>query len=87
MLLEDLWQARKCCWEVRGIELLVVIWISGRQACWLAWVNLSLRSLFSAFLFSSPFFVITSSVGEPWFFIKIGLLPWSGHCLIPALGI
>ena len=25
VLLEDLWQARKCCWEVLRIELLVVI--------------------------------------------------------------
>ena len=44
MLLEDLWQARKSCWEVLGIKLLVVIWIAGGQACWLAWANLSLRS-------------------------------------------
>ena len=33
VLLKDLWQARKCCWKVLGIELLVVIWIGGRQAC------------------------------------------------------
>ena len=44
MLLEDLWQARKCCWEVLGIELLVVIWIGGRQACRFTWVNFNLKS-------------------------------------------
>ena len=33
MLFEDLWQARKCCWEVLAIELFVIIWIAGRQAC------------------------------------------------------
>ena len=61
---------------------------SGRQACWLAWRNLSLRPLSSRFFFFSRLvFVITGSVGEPWFFVKIGLLPWSGHCLIPALEI
>ena len=33
------------------IELLVVIWNAGKQACWLAWVYLSLRSpLFPFFL-------------------------------------
>ena len=61
---------------------------SGRQACWLAWGNLSLRHSLPPFFFSSALvFVITGSVGEPCFFVKIGLLPWSGHCLIPALGI
>ena len=33
VLLEDLWQARKCYWKVLGIELLVVIWTAGKQTC------------------------------------------------------
>ena len=61
--------ARKCCWEVLKIELLVVIWIAGRQACCLAWMNFNLRSLNpppSHFSFFSPLvFVIIGSVGEP----------------------
>ena len=66
MLLEDLWQARRCRGEVLEIELFDVIWIGGRQASWLAWVNLSLRSSYISFSFSFPLvFVITSSVGEP----------------------
>ena len=53
-------------WEVFGIKLLLVIWIAGRQACWLAWVNLSLRSLLVFFPpFSFLVFVVTGSVGEP----------------------
>ena len=66
MLLEDLWQARKCCWEVLGIELLVALWIAGRQACCLAWENLSLRSPppFFPFLLRR-FFIVTGLVGEP----------------------
>ena len=35
---------RKCCWKVFGIEILVVIWIAGRQDCCLAWVNFGVRS-------------------------------------------
>ena len=86
--LKDLQQARKCCGKVLGIELLVVIWIDGRQTCWLAWGNLNLRSLL---LF--PFFlrwlllllaqlVSISFFGENWIIVV-----WSGHCLILVLGI
>ena len=50
-------------WEVLGTELLVVIWIADGQACWLTWMNLSLRSLLSPF--SPLVFVVTGSVGEP----------------------
>ena len=59
---EDLWQAKKCRWEVLGTELSVVIRIAGRQACWLAWMNLGLRSLISLFFFSSPLVFIVSGL-------------------------
>ena len=91
----------KCClkicgklesavWEVLGIELLVVNWIGGRQACCLAWVNLTLRSpLLLLFfpLFSFCFLLLLAQLMNLSFLVKIGLFPWSGHCWIPALGI
>ena len=49
VLLKDLWQARRCCWEVHEIALLIVIWITGKQASWLAWVNISLRPPYPPF--------------------------------------
>ena len=84
VLLEDLWQ-------VLGIELLVVIWFAGRQACWLAWVNLSLRSPLFSFSFFSLlsfwFLLLLAQLVSLSFLVKIGLLPWSGHCRVSAMGI
>ena len=75
MLLEKLWQARKCCWEVLGIELLVVVWIAGRQACWFAWVNLSIRSRPFFVFFSVGFLLLLAQLVSFSFLVKIGLLP------------
>ena len=55
---------RKCCWEVLVIELLVVIWFVGRQACCLAWVNLSFRSLFQISVSDSDRATVGPCVGN-----------------------
>ena len=91
MLFEYLFQARKCCLAVLGIELLMVIWIGGRQACCLTLVNLSLRSppflLLFFPLFPFWFLLLLAQLVSLSFLVKIGLLPWSGHFWIPALRI
>ena len=70
VLLKDLWQARNCCLESSWYRTFDGCFgIAGRQACWLAWANLSLRPplLLLSFSFFSLFlvFVVSDSVGEP----------------------
>ena len=84
VLLKDLWQARKCCLESSWYRSFGGCFgIFGRQACWLAWVNLSLRS--PSLLFPFRFLLLLAQLVSFRFLVKIGLLPWSGHCCIPAL--
>ena len=64
-------------------------WITRRQACWFSLgesqSKISFSTLFSFLL--RWFLLLLAKLVSLSFFVKIGLLPWSGHCLIPALGI
>ena len=65
-------------------------WIDGRQACWLAWGNLSLRALLSYPLLFLPFsvlvFAVTDSLGEPQFFGENWIIFLLGPPLDPCVG-